>query len=353
VRALIFHLGVFRRLAENGDWAKVSVISSVSGGSLAVGLILAISRAAWPSATSFVQDVLPKARDFLVKVDIERRYKRECFLRPLSLLNGRAHIVGKILRESWGLDASLRDLPDYPEFRINCTTYETGKNWRFSKEKMGDYLLGYIKHPDFPVSDAIAASAAFPGLIGPLRVRLDRKERTSTDFDKGGEEERLRSLTHVTLWDGGVYENLGVESLYKQRKLQKNLDFLIVSDCSGQLGVEPVGWVNQILLHRRAFRLTNILADQTRALRTRDINHFFSEHKGAGCYIYIGSKVSDIFRCSSKVIPEEWRDVQADELVRRCVQFKTTLRAVTFDEFDLLFQRGYEVALAVEAAFAP
>ena len=36
IRALVFHLGVFKCLAEIGYWERISIISSVSGGSLVV-----------------------------------------------------------------------------------------------------------------------------------------------------------------------------------------------------------------------------------------------------------------------------------------------------------------------------
>ena len=45
-----------------------------------------------------------------------------------------------------------------------------GKNWRFSQPRMGDYVTNYVLRPDTPIADAIAASAAVPGLIGPLVV---------------------------------------------------------------------------------------------------------------------------------------------------------------------------------------
>ena len=40
-RALGFHLGALRWLADAGAWSKISYLSTVSGGSLAVGLLFA------------------------------------------------------------------------------------------------------------------------------------------------------------------------------------------------------------------------------------------------------------------------------------------------------------------------
>ena len=44
IRAMAFHLGVLRRMAEQGLLERVSHLSSVSGGSLIVGLVLLFSK---------------------------------------------------------------------------------------------------------------------------------------------------------------------------------------------------------------------------------------------------------------------------------------------------------------------
>ena len=55
-------------------------------------------------------------------------------------------------------------------FRSNA---QNGKRFRFKKGQIGDYDVGYAEAPDFPLSCAIAVSAAFPVGIGPLRLRSD------------------------------------------------------------------------------------------------------------------------------------------------------------------------------------
>ena len=69
------------------------------------------------------------------------------------------------------MTASLKDLPPEPRWMINTTCYETGKNWRFERFRYGDYLFGYSNDTDLPLSDAMAASAGFPGLIGALEFK--------------------------------------------------------------------------------------------------------------------------------------------------------------------------------------
>lgn len=351
VRALVFHLGVFRWLAVTGQWPNVAAISSVSGGSLAVGLTLGVAGGKWPSSAQLISDVLPRAKLKLTQIDVQREYIKRSLIRPTRLFRGRANVVGDVLHDSWSLSGSLSDLPDYPDIRINCTTYETGKNWRFSKEKMGDYLTGYVTKPNFPIAQAVAASAAFPGLIGPLRMDLDAKKLIRSEFQPPEDKEALENLRAVTLWDGGVYENLGLESLYKNRSLQRGIDYLIVSDASGQLGLESRRWARSPPFYIPATRLVNIAADQTRALRSRDFVRFIGEYPSKGRYFYIKNSVPEIFKRAEKALPVDWGELQSDADVRKCANHPTNLRALTPSEFELLSNRGFEVARATTKAF--
>ena len=62
---MAFHLGVLRRMAEQGLLERVSHLSSVSGGSLIVGLVLLENYLKWPSSQAFLDEILP--REGLIK----------------------------------------------------------------------------------------------------------------------------------------------------------------------------------------------------------------------------------------------------------------------------------------------
>ena len=50
VRATVFHLGVLARLARQDLLGQIRNISTVSGGSLAAGLVVASAGNRWPSS---------------------------------------------------------------------------------------------------------------------------------------------------------------------------------------------------------------------------------------------------------------------------------------------------------------
>jgi hypothetical protein len=69
-----------------------------------------------------------------------------------------------------GITGRLADLSDTPNWQINTTCIETGKNWRFGKREMGDWSFGRHYAPDLSLSTAVAASAAVPYVIGAMTL---------------------------------------------------------------------------------------------------------------------------------------------------------------------------------------
>src|SRR5208337_3255049 len=118
-----------------------------------------------------------------------------------------------------------------PRFVFNATSLQTGVLWRFSKPFMGDWKVGLIKNPDVELATAVAASSAFPPLLSPCVVPLD-----PNSFDKDIPPARDVQLPEfrkqAVLADGGVYDNLGLETAWKQNKT------ILVSNGGGALGTE-------------------------------------------------------------------------------------------------------------------
>src|SRR3954452_12768823 len=66
-RAIAFHAGVLRYLAECGLLHRVNHVSSVSGGSLLMGLIFKSAEWAWPSDGTFLEETVPFIRSVMTE----------------------------------------------------------------------------------------------------------------------------------------------------------------------------------------------------------------------------------------------------------------------------------------------
>lgn len=349
MRALVFHLGVLKWIDEAGWWHRLHTISTVSGGSLAVAAVLAVEEGTWPAADVYTLGTLPRLRRLLTTKSLQARFLTKIATNPLLLMSGRAHVLASAIEEAWGPRWTLQDLPDMPEWLINTTCYETGKNWRFSKEKMGDYIFGYSKRPTVPVADAVAASAGFPVLIGPLRLDiagLDWGGRLYPDVPLPPEFSPLPP--HVTLWDGGVYENTGIEPLYKQGRLQRGIDFIVVSDAGAAIRPQLRRFSHKFPFYHPPTRLIDIATDQVRGLRAREMIRFFDDTK-QGMYVRIG-------RSSAHVQMKAGVDLELNDQISSSEAIElgnspTNLRRQSDAHFTQLLQHGFETARATFESF--
>jgi NTE family protein len=79
----------------------------------------------------------------------------------------------------------------------------------------------------------------------------------------------------VVLTDGGVYDNLGLETVWK------NFDTVLVSDGGGKMGAEEEpksDW------GRHAYRVLGIIDNQVRSLRVRDLIESYQAGARKGAY---------------------------------------------------------------------
>ncbi len=347
VRATVFHLGVLARLARQDLLGNVKIVSSVSGGSLAAGLVFASADFRWPSSEEYLHQVVPRCLRILTTRNVQRTYVLKSLLRPWRLASGRASVLGDAMERDWGITQSLADLPIAPQWIINATCYQTGKNWRFQREVMGDYQTKYVTDPEFRLSHALAASAAVPGLIGPLLLRS--QNHLWSEFRDGDWHRIAPKYRYLHLWDGGVYDNLGVESLFKPGEgLREGTDYLLVCDASRPLGSETrqSRWRPSYL--QASMRLVDVATDQVRSLRARMLIEHFKQNPGTGAYLRLGLATKKLYgQKRSDGSTTEGKPVLTDDEVNRVAKIETTLRRLTYSEFSLLFRHGYEVADAM------
>lgn len=353
VRAAVFHLGLLGRLAADDLLEQVTFVSTVSGGSLGIGLIHSLAGTRWPTSEGYLSTIAPQARRYLTGMDLQLDAVLRLFTRPWHLLYGRAKLLAESIEHLWGVRGLVNELPDEPRWIINATAYESGKNWRFMRKRMGDYRLNQTAEPAFPVASAMAASAAFPIAIGPLVLRT--KDFAWSRFTGESRHATLPTDTEVSsvhLWDGGVYDNLGVEALFKPGGLRyrDEYNFLIVSDASTPLGIE------RPFPSRRARRLINIAMDQVRSLRARQLVEHFSSHPNSGAYLKAGNSARYILEQAGADEEELTAAVGScltDKDAGLAVGHKTTLRSPSKEEFDRLYRHGWEVADCTLSAYSP
>ena len=117
----------------------------------------------------------------------------------------------------------LSELPERPLLCINTSVMNTGQVGKFSRDgfsSTGIQLQGGTQQssnpaillPDFPVALAATASAVFP--VGLPPVYLSRGKH----IPSGWAGTDLADHSKLALTDGGVLENLGVQTLLKSRR---------------------------------------------------------------------------------------------------------------------------------------
>src|SRR6478672_8383423 len=282
-RAMVFHVGVLWRLNETKLLSKIKRFSSVSGGSITAGVLA--SR--W-SDLDFVDGV---ARNFVNAVvdPVRKMASTDVDLGAVfwgSVLPGTvADRVAKAYRKNLFGDTTLQDLPDErnggPRFVFNATNLESGVLFRFSKPYMGDYRVGRIEKPTVELAVAVAASSAFPPVLSPCV--LDLRGQTWTDDDGNDLGDKPGFRDEIKLTDGGVYDNMGLETAWKRYKT------ILVSDAGGHVDEDPDPGSDWL---RQTARVLSLVDNQVRSLRKRQVIESFRADK-SGMYIGIRSDIAD------------------------------------------------------------
>lgn len=270
-RAMLFHAGAIIRLFETGLIQQAARISSVSGGSI-TSAKLALE---WPVAdrAALIERVIDPIRDLAgTTIDVSS------VLSGMVLPGNAADRIAAAYADKLFGDATLQDLPDQPTFVINATNIETGKLWRFTRKRARDWSVGEILSPTFRLADVVAASSAFPPVLSPFV--LDTRPADFTSVERGVDPKFLES---IALTDGGVYDNLGLETIFKRCRT------LLVSNGGGALDRDPRP-ASDWLRHTR--RVIDVIHAQVSSVRTRQLIDTFKRSARSGTYWGIGSDIA-------------------------------------------------------------
>jgi NTE family protein len=311
-RAMLFHLGALWRLNELGQLPKLDRISSVSGGSIIAGVL----GLAW-SKLDF--DAAGVARGFgSAVVDPVRRLAGDT-IDAGSVLSGLltpGTISDKVMaayrRHLYG-SATLQDLPPAPIFVINAANVQSKALWRFTREYMWDYRVGKVANPRVELAVAVAASSAFPPFLSPLTLKLAESDYTP---DTGMDLQRAPFTTEVILTDGGVYDNLGLETAWKQCRT------VLVSDGGGLAADEahPAhDWA------RHSYRVLQLVDNQVRSLRKRQVIGSFVSGERLGAYWGIRANIANYGVADAASFPFE-QSLRLAEIPTRLAAVETGLQ---------------------------
>jgi NTE family protein len=282
-RAMVFHLGALIRLNEARVLSRLARVSSVSGGSIAAGM-LGLKWKSLSFVNGVAENLIPEVVD-PVRALAGKTIDAESILGGIFLPGTISERIASAYQEALFAGATLQDLPadgEGPRFVINATNVQTGALWRFSRPFMADYLVGMVKNPVVPLATAVAASSAFPPVLSPAMLHL-----------KPGDIEQTTPLaplckepytTEVVLSDGGVYDNLGLETAWKKYQT------ILVSDGGGKMQPqsEPKhDWA------RHAYRVLEIIDNQVRCLRKRQLIDSFVKQERQGAYWGVGTQIAD------------------------------------------------------------
>jgi predicted acylesterase/phospholipase RssA len=234
-RASFYALGILRYLAEAGLIERVTAISAVSGGSIAT----AAAADRWTEflkegrdGDAFVKQIDRPFRDTVTSRNIRRRWLFGSAAGVIPFTGGRGGAYARALDNNLYGHERVADLPKSPEFIFTSTDMAHGRAFRVAPGFIGGYDYGYVEPTPTSVSlgTAVAASAAFPPALTVVNLKTKR-----LPFPK-------KAPGTISLVDGGVYDNLGLEWFQGKQEGEKAVRpksakdapaFTIVANASG------------------------------------------------------------------------------------------------------------------------
>jgi NTE family protein len=323
-RAMLFHLGTLWRLNEAAYLGKLARISSVSGGSITAGVLalhwaeLGVSQNAPAPRFSLVVDEVRKLAS--ETIDIGSIF--EGIFGPGTVSDKIQKAYDSMLFHG----ATLQDLPDDPpRFVFNATNVQSSVLWRFSKPYMADWRVGRALKPTIPLAVAVAASSAFPPVLSPAELDL-RKYGCVFEPDPKADLQKEPYVSKAVLTDGGVYDNMGLETVWKDYRT------VLVSDAGGHIEPEESphrDWA------RHSYRILDIEDNQVRSLRKRQVIASFQAGERQGAYWGIRTNILDYHVAGALDCPFDKTMILA--------RIATRLKSLTDSEQMRLINWGYAV----------
>lgn len=271
-RAMLFHAGVVWRLNELGLLQKLDTISSVSGGSITAGVLACqwtnLDFGAGERANNFPDLIVEPLRTFARKTIDSSSVVTGGLIPGISA----SDMIRRAYDSTLFKGATLQDIPDSPKFLFCATSVQTGSLVRFSKKRLADWQVGEVPNPKIPLAAAVTASSAFPPLLSPMELRIPAGAMQAWPSQAAPEPPYS---TEMILTDGGVYDNLGLEPVWKRYKC------VLVSDAGQKIEADATpaeDWP------RHMKRVLDVIDNQVRSLRKRQVIASYETGRRMGTY---------------------------------------------------------------------
>ncbi len=240
-----------------------------------------------------------------------------------------------------------------PILALNSTSLNTGHNWQFTAQTMGEpqipedddidkkpiRLLGakgyndiVTTQQDFPLAHAVAASACVPGLFEPMAVSGLYKDL------------KQKQDIRVQLVDGGVHDNQGINVLVRNK-----CTCFVISDASGQMCTENSPETSSVSV---LLRVSSILQDRVRTEGLQLLKANQGTHNVAFMNLREGLEIRELFpidqhgkQPEDNIIPATSQEFGvAPEVQEGLSKIRTDLDAFTEVEAYSLILDGYRMS---------
>lgn len=348
-RATLFALGSLWRLNELGILKNLDRITAVSGGSITLGyLALNWNKLDFNNngvAENF-EDVIVKPLQQFCSQNLDIGAGIMGILSPWDTIGDK---ITKAYNKRLFDKALLSDIPkgnDIPEFIFYATNYTTGSSVRFTNETIYDYKLGEAPVGNITIARAVAASSAFPPIFSPVIFNSKKWNWEKTKYAYLHENRLLRD--RLVLTDGGLYDNMGIEAIWKDKD-EKNGDdhfdqvFVCDAGLPFEVGFDIKGknlfskliqktglkrnWISQLS------RMSGVMIDQQRALRKRQLMKNYKNKVYGGAYWTTTTKIAN-YTIEDKLALD-------NNLTRNLAKIPTRLKSFSNKDQAHLINWGY------------
>lgn len=300
-RATLYSVGSLARLNEEGLLAELDTITAVSGGAIAAGYLML----KWSELNfELIEDGSGRMRATNFHDVIVEPLVAFCSCTILSPRKGLYHLIHPRSSMVDGVrkqyeaklfgEIKLKDIPHTPgapEFIFYGTNLDTGVSVRIGKESIRDYHIGSANNHDITLAQAVSISSAFPPFLSPVQLDGSRWSWNDSEYQKLPEADVKRLRNRLALCDGGLYDNMGLEMLWKHGD---NKEYCTVFSCdAGAPFSVPWNsrwrWFGNWL--GKCLRMSEIMINQQRALRKRVLVRNYTEKEYKGTYWSIENKI--------------------------------------------------------------